>query len=107
VVCAVPAPVYQTVNGGIGLEYHLLELPSSAGWTSWLEVGRQESQMVGLAPEMLEYLAHEAEQRGISIQEAYEEEIAAQAELDRITPSNAELLALAERFPPPQAWYDE
>ncbi len=31
----------------------------------------------------------------------------AKAELKRITPPNAELLKLAERFPAPQEWYDE
>ena len=31
----------------------------------------------------------------------------ARAELKRITPSNAELLKLAKRFPAPQEWYDE
>lgn len=29
------------------------------------------------------------------------------AELKRITPPNAELLKLADRFPAPQEWYDE
>ena len=33
-------------------------------------------------------------------------EAAIVAELDRITPPNAELLRLAERFPAPQQWYD-
>jgi len=28
-------------------------------------------------------------------------------ELDKLTPSNAELLKLAGRFPAPQDWYDE
>ena len=31
----------------------------------------------------------------------------ARAELKRITPPNAELLKLADRFPAPQEWYDE
>ena len=35
------------------------------------------------------------------------EEARAQAELKRITPSNAELLRLAKRSPAPQDWYDE
>ena len=35
------------------------------------------------------------------------EEAEALAELKRITPSNEELLKLAERYPPPQEWYDE
>ena len=30
-----------------------------------------------------------------------------QAELKRITPSNAELKKLAKRYPPPQEWWDE
>ena len=30
-----------------------------------------------------------------------------EAELQILTPSNAELLELAERFPAPQEWYDE
>ena len=35
------------------------------------------------------------------------EEAVARAELERITPPNAELLELADRFPAPQEWYDE
>ena len=35
------------------------------------------------------------------------EESEAQAKLESITPSNAKLLKLAERFPAPQEWYDE
>ena len=35
------------------------------------------------------------------------EEAVARAELERITPPNAELLKLADRFPAPQEWYDE
>ncbi len=31
----------------------------------------------------------------------------AAAELERITPPNAELLKLADRCPAPQEWYDE
>lgn len=29
------------------------------------------------------------------------------AELKRMTPSNAELLKLADRFPPPPEWYED
>lgn len=35
------------------------------------------------------------------------EELAAKLELAKITPRNADLLRLADRFPAPQAWYDE
>jgi len=35
------------------------------------------------------------------------DEMDAQAELEKITPRNAELLCLAERLPAPQEWYDE
>ncbi len=35
------------------------------------------------------------------------DEKAAAKELKRITPTNAELLKLADRFPAPQEWYDE
>ncbi len=35
------------------------------------------------------------------------EEAEAREELKRITPPNAELLKLADRFPAPQEWYDE
>ena len=35
------------------------------------------------------------------------EETEAREELKRITPPNAELLKLADRFPAPQEWYDE
>jgi hypothetical protein len=36
-----------------------------------------------------------------------QEEMVAEAELAKITPVNADLLRMAERFPAPQAWYDE
>ena len=36
-----------------------------------------------------------------------DEEAEARAELKKITPSNAELMRLAERLPAPQEWYDE
>ncbi len=29
------------------------------------------------------------------------------ADLEQLTPSNVELLELAERYPAPQEWYDE
>ena len=35
------------------------------------------------------------------------EEQLAREELERITPTNEELLKLADKFPPPQEWYDE
>jgi len=57
--------------------------------------------------EMLEYLFSESRRRNVSIQEVYQEELSAKAELAKITPSNADLLRLAEFFPAPQAWYDE
>jgi len=49
----------------------------------------------------------EARRRGISIEEAYQDELAAKAELAKITPRTADLLKIADRFPAPQTWYDE
>lgn len=60
-----------------------------------------------LDDDMLEHLQYEAQRRGVTVEEIYQEEIAARAELDRITPRNADLLAMADRSPAPQAWYDE
>lgn len=65
------------------------------------------SQMVRLSAEMRAYLEEEARRRGVDISTVYEEEVAARAELAKITPQNADLLAMADRFPAPQAWYDE
>ena len=55
---------------------------------------------------MVEYLADEAERRQVPITEVYQEEMAAKAELARITPRNADLLRIADRLPS-QAWYEE
>ena len=60
-----------------------------------------------LTQEMVEYLDERARQLGISLLDAYNEEMAARKELARITPSYNELASLAKRFPPPQEWYDE
>jgi glutathionylspermidine synthase len=57
--------------------------------------------------DMAAYLKHEAQQRGVTIEQVYREEVEAKAELARITPTNADLLKLAEQFPAPQEWYDE
>jgi len=65
------------------------------------------SQMVRLSAEMLAYLEEEARRRGVDISTGYKEEIAARAELEKITPRNSDLLAMADRLPAPQAWYDE
>lgn len=65
------------------------------------------NQMVKLSADMRAYLEDEANRRGIDIATVYEEEVAARAELAKITPPNADLLLMAKRFPAPQAWYDE
>jgi len=65
------------------------------------------NQMVKISPEMRAYLEDEASRRGIDIATVYEEEATAREELARITPRNADLLLMADRFPAPQAWYDE
>jgi len=57
--------------------------------------------------DMLDYLKHEAQRRSISVEQVYEEEMAAKSELAKITPCNADLLSIADRFPAPQEWYDE
>jgi hypothetical protein len=66
-----------------------------------------DNQLKLLDDDMLEHLQYEAQRRGMTVEEIYQEEIAARAELDRITPRNADLLAMADRSPAPQAWYDE
>lgn len=42
----------------------------------------------------------------LNLQENYDQAVAAQAELKRITPPNAELLKLADANPPPKEWLD-
>jgi hypothetical protein len=64
-------------------------------------------QLVALSPDMASYLQGEAQRRGVGIEEVYREEMAAKAELTKITPRNADLLRIAERCPAPQTWYDE
>ena len=64
-------------------------------------------QPILLDAEMRAYLVEEAQRRGVDILTVYEEEMAAKAELARVTPRNADLLLLADRFPAPQEWYDE
>jgi hypothetical protein len=64
-------------------------------------------RVVQLSAEMAAYLRDEVERRGSDIATVYQEEMAAKEELTRITPRNAYLLRIAERFPAPQAWYDE
>lgn len=66
-----------------------------------------DDRFVALDDDTLDHLTFESERRSITIQEAYEEEMAAREELARITPTNAELLRIAEKFPAPQEWYDE
>lgn len=65
------------------------------------------NQMVKLSADMRAYLEYEAARRGVDIATVYEEEAAAKVELAKITPRNADLLLLADRFPAPQEWYDE
>jgi hypothetical protein len=65
------------------------------------------NQIVTLSAGMRAYLEDEANRRGVDIATIYEEEAAAQKALARITPRNADLLLMADRFPAPQAWYDE
>jgi hypothetical protein len=65
------------------------------------------TSLVMLSDDMVAYLQSEAQRRGIAIEQVYREEVEAKAELARITPKNADLLNLAERFPAPQEWYDE
>ena len=65
------------------------------------------NQLVPLSADMRAYLEDEASRRGVDVATVYAEEVAAQEELARITPRNADLLSMADRFPAPQAWYDE
>lgn len=64
-------------------------------------------QPATLGADVLAHLASEAERRGISVEEAYRDEMAAKKELAKLTPRNADLLQIAERFPAPQSWCDE
>jgi hypothetical protein len=65
------------------------------------------NQMVALTADMRAYLEDEASRRGVDVATVYAEEVEARAELARLTPRNADLLLMADRFPAPQAWYDE
>ncbi len=64
-------------------------------------------QMVKLSADMRAYLEYESERRRVDIATVYQEEMAAKVELAKITPRNADLLRIADRFPAPQTWYDE
>lgn len=64
-------------------------------------------QMITLDADLRAYIEEEASRRGVDIMTVYEEEMAARARLAQRTPRNADLLLLADRFPAPQAWYDE
>ena len=64
------------------------------------------NQMTGISDDRWTYLENEANRREVDVL-TVEEQIATRAELAKITPTNAELLLLADRFPAPQAWYDE
>jgi len=64
-------------------------------------------QLIRLSGDMWDYLADEAQRRGVGIEEVYREEMMAKKELAKITPPNADLLRIADRFPAPQTWYDE
>ena len=66
-----------------------------------------EGEAMALSPDMTSHLQEEAQRRGVGIEEVYREEMAAKAELTKITPQNADLLRIAERCPAPQTWYDE
>lgn len=64
------------------------------------------NQMTAISDDRWTYLENEANRREVDVL-TVEEQIATRAELAKITPTNAELLLLADRFPAPQAWYDE
>jgi len=81
--------------------------PSSQQPAVKAEAMTSPGRVVELSAEMAAYLRDEAERRGSDIATVYQEEMAAKDELVRITPRNADLLRIAERFPAPQAWYDE
>ncbi len=62
-------------------------------------------QMVTLTPDVRAYLEAEAARRGVDVATVYEEEVAAQAELAKITPTNAKLKELATKNPPSPEWF--
>jgi hypothetical protein len=70
-------------------------------------VSDNQLTILGIDADTFTYLEHEAKRRNISIEDAYRNEMAAKAELTKITPQNADLLRIADRFPAPQTWYDE
>src|SRR3972149_4559754 len=94
--------IWQPVSAGTDA------LVMMASWCSFeREVMLTNNQLVALSPDMASYLQDEAQRRGVGIGEVYAEEMAAKLELTKITPRNADLLRLADRFPAPQTWYDE
>ena len=60
-----------------------------------------------LTADICDYLEYEAMRRGTDIWTFYQEEMEAKAELARITPTNVELLRMADASPESQKWYDE
>jgi hypothetical protein len=54
-----------------------------------------------ISPEFLEWLVHDAQERGISLAQAYKEEMEAQREIDRIMPSREELDEMIRQSGPP------
>lgn len=66
-----------------------------------------DGSFVPLDRDTLSSLEFEAARRDMSLEDVFIAEEAAARELRSITPTNAELLQLADRFPAPQEWYDE
>lgn len=79
----------------------------AACWAIGSDAVPASSRIAALDADMRAYLESEAKRRNVSIEEAYRDEVAAQKELARITPRNADLLRVADRLPAPQTWYDE
>jgi len=64
-------------------------------------------EFVQISAEMHQDLKFEAQRLNISEAEAYERERAAESEVLKKVLSNERLLKLAEKYPPPQAWFDQ
>jgi hypothetical protein len=79
----------------------------AAGWAIGGEAVPTSSRIAALDADVRAYLESEAKRRNVSVEEVYRDEVAAQHELARITPRNADLLRIADRLPAPQTWYEE
>ena len=84
---------------GRGLAYNILPPPYGTPEKIGEEQKETLDEQLGLLGEVIRQQTEEVER--------LRAELAARVDLTKITPSNADLLAMAERSPAPQEWYDE